>query len=83
MSNQGDDSNDKDRATKPHDLVYSNDIDSILARNRRRKPPLRADEIVRIITRGESYAAVRALANKWAQKLGISPAEFIRMAGRR
>jgi hypothetical protein len=83
MSDQRDDANAKKRPNRPNDPVYSDDLDSILARNKTRKPPLRTDEIVRIITRGENYSAVRELAKKWAQRLGISPAEFIRLAGPR
>jgi hypothetical protein len=83
MSNQGDDSGAKNRTKKPGGLVYSGNIDSILAQNRARKPPLRIDEIVRTITRGEPYPVVREMAKRWAEKLGISPAEFIKLAGPR
>ena len=44
---------------------------------------LTVQKIVLQITRGESYAEVRALAMIWAAELGISQADFVRMAGRR
>ncbi len=82
MADQHDDSRKKPKAGAAGP-IYSDDIDSILARNRTRNPPLETDEIVRIITRGESYPTVREMAKKWAEKLGISIAEFVRLAGRR
>jgi hypothetical protein len=51
MPNHPDDVDAKNRANRPSGPSYSDDIDSILVRNRARNPPLRTDEIVRIITR--------------------------------
>lgn len=41
------------------------------------------DRIVRELMRGMTAADVRVYAKKWAAALGISPAEFVRLAGPR
>lgn len=41
------------------------------------------DRIVREMMRGMTAADVRAFAKKWAAALGITPAEFVRLAGQR
>jgi len=62
-------------------LRYSTDHKRMIALAREHEKT--TDEIVVILTRGSAYAEVRIFAEQWAKELGISQAEFVRMAGRR
>jgi len=41
------------------------------------------EKIIRELTRGATAAEVRAVAQKWAAALGLSVADFVRLAGPR
>jgi hypothetical protein len=60
---------------------YSSDRRALIAEARKRGKT--TQQIVVILTKGSSYAEVRILAEQWASELGISQADFVRVAGRR
>ena len=62
-------------------LRYSSDRKALIAAARNKGKT--TQEIVVILTRGSSHAEVRSFAEQWAHEVGISQAEFVRMAGRR
>jgi len=62
-------------------IRYTSDRKALIAEARKRGKT--TQEIVVILARGSTYAEVRILAEQWGSELGISQAEFVRMAGRR
>ena len=62
-------------------LRYTSDPSALIKLARQKG--WRDDRIVRELMRGMTAADVRAFAGKWAGALGISPAEFVRLAGPR
>ena len=62
-------------------LVYSDDPQEII--RMAREKGFSDEQIVTVLTRGLSYPECRALAEKYAEPLAVTEADFIRMAGPR